>query len=64
VTSGIRLGTPAGTTRGFNEKEFRQIGELILQVFDGLKQSPDGNEVVEKQVRSKIAELCEAFPIY
>ena len=64
VTSGIRLGTPAGTTRGFNEKEFRQIGELILQVFDGLKQSPDGNEVVEKHVRSKIAAMCEAFPIY
>jgi glycine hydroxymethyltransferase len=64
VTSGIRLGTPAGTTRGFNEKEFRQIGELILQVFDGLKQNPDGNEVVEKQVRSKIAAMCEAFPIY
>jgi glycine hydroxymethyltransferase len=64
VTSGIRLGTPAGTTRGFNEKEFRQIGELILQVFEGLKQSPDGNEVVEKHVRSKIAAMCEAFPIY
>jgi glycine hydroxymethyltransferase len=64
VTSGIRLGTPAGTTRGFNEKEFRQIGELILEVFDGLKQNPDGNEVVEKQVRSKIAAMCEAFPIY
>jgi glycine hydroxymethyltransferase len=64
VTSGIRLGTPAGTTRGFDEKEFRQIGELILQVFDGLKQSPDGNEVVEKHVRSKIAAMCEAFPIY
>jgi glycine hydroxymethyltransferase len=64
VTSGIRLGTPAGTTRGFNEKEFRQIGELILQVFEGLKQSPDGNEVVEKHVRSKIVAMCEAFPIY
>jgi glycine hydroxymethyltransferase len=64
VTSGVRLGTPAGTTRGFNEAEFRQVGELILQVFEGLKNNPDGDEATEKRVRSKILALCEQFPIY
>lgn len=64
VTSGVRLGTPAGTTRGFGEAEFRQVGELILQVFDGLKNNPDGDEATEKRVRSKILALCEQFPIY
>jgi glycine hydroxymethyltransferase len=64
ITSGIRLGTPAGTTRGFGEAEFRQIGEWILQVFDGLTDSPDGNAAIEKAVRGKVAELCARFPIY
>ncbi|MDI1361672.1 serine hydroxymethyltransferase [Methylotenera sp.] len=64
VTSGVRLGTPAGTTRGFGEAEFRQVGELILQVFDSLKNNPDGDEATEKRVRSKILALCEQFPIY
>jgi glycine hydroxymethyltransferase len=64
VTSGVRLGTPAGTTRGFGEAEFRQVGELILQVFEGLKNNPDGEEATEKRVRSKILALCEQFPIY
>jgi len=64
ITSGVRLGTPAGTTRGFGEAEFRQVGELILQVFDGLKNNPDGDEATEKRVRSKILALCEQFPIY
>jgi glycine hydroxymethyltransferase len=64
VTSGVRLGTPAGTTRGFGEAEFRQVGELILQVFEGLKNNPDGDEATEKRVRSKILALCEQFPIY
>ena len=64
VTSGVRLGTPAGTTRGFGEAEFRQVGELILQVFDGLKNNPEGDEATEKRVRSKILALCEQFPIY
>jgi glycine hydroxymethyltransferase len=64
ITSGIRLGTPAGTTRGFGEAEFRQVGELILQVFDALKHNPDGDAAVEKQVRSKIFTLCQQFPIY
>ncbi len=64
ITSGIRLGTPAGTTRGFGVDEFRQIGEWILQVLDGLKNNPDGDAEVEKRVLGKVQELCQAFPIY
>lgn len=64
VTSGIRLGTPAGTTRGFGEAEFRQVGELILQVFEGLKNNPDGDATIEKRVRGEILALCQRFPIY
>lgn len=64
VTSGVRLGTPAGTTRGFGEAEFRQVGELILQVFEGLKNNPDGDDAVEKRVRAEILALCNRFPIY
>lgn len=64
VTSGIRLGTPAGTTRGFGVDEFRQVGALILQVFEGLKNNPDGDDLVEKRVRSEIFALCQRFPIY
>jgi len=64
VTSGVRLGTPAGTTRGFGEAEFHQVGELILQVFEGLKNNPDGDEATEKRVRGQILALCQQFPIY
>jgi glycine hydroxymethyltransferase len=64
VTSGVRLGTPAGTTRGFGEAEFRQVGELILQVFEGLKNNPDGDATIEKRVRGEILALCQRFPIY
>ncbi|MEO6118430.1 MAG: serine hydroxymethyltransferase [Methylotenera sp.] len=64
VTSGVRLGTPAGTTRGFGEAEFRQVGELVLQVFEGLRNNPDGDAEVEKRVRGKILALCQQFPIY
>jgi glycine hydroxymethyltransferase len=64
VTSGIRLGTPAGTTRGFGVNEFRQIGAMICEVLDGLAQNPDNNERAEREVRAKVLELCRRFPIY
>ncbi|WP_423142303.1 serine hydroxymethyltransferase [Parablastomonas sp. CN1-191] len=65
VTSGIRLGTPAGTTRGFREAEFARIGELIAQVVDGLAHNgEEGDAQVEARVRSQVEDLCAAFPIY
>ena len=65
VTSGVRLGSPAGTTRGFGVAEFRQIGHLISDVLDGIaKNGPDGDAQVEAQVRGKIRALCARFPIY
>ena len=64
VTSGVRLGTPAGTTRGFAREEFIEIGHLIGDVFDGLAENPDDNSAVEAVVREKVRGLCRAFPIY
>ncbi|HXL70338.1 MAG TPA: serine hydroxymethyltransferase [Rhizomicrobium sp.] len=66
VTSGIRLGTPAGTTRGFGPAEFREIGKLIVEVVDGLanKNHQDGDPEVEASVRTRVGELCRRFPIY
>ena len=66
VTSGIRLGTPAGTTRGFREAEFIEIGNLIVEVLDGLKaaNSDEGNAAVEAAVRSKVVTLTDRFPMY
>ncbi len=65
VTSGIRLGTPAGTTRGFGEAEFREIGDLIVEVVDGLAANgAEGNEAAEASVRGKVAALCARFPLY
>lgn len=64
VTSGIRLGTSAGTTRGFGVAEFRKIGALILRVLDGLAANPEGNAETEAQVRAEIRALCNAYPIY
>ena len=65
VTSGLRLGSPAATTRGFAQTEFRQIGDWIVDVMDGLK-ATDGapNEPVESRVRSEVVALCEKYPIY
>ena len=65
VTSGIRLGSPAGTTRGFGEAEFRQIADWIIEVVDGLAANgEEANAAVEAKVRSEVAKLCARFPIY
>ena len=65
VTSGIRLGTPAGTTRGFGEDEFRQIARWIVEVVDGLADNGEnGNADVETGVKREVARLCNAFPLY
>ena len=65
VTSGIRLGSPAATTRGFGEAEFRQIADWIVEVTDGLSQHGDeGNSAVEAKVKAEVQVLCDKFPIY
>jgi glycine hydroxymethyltransferase len=64
VTSGIRLGTPAGTTRGFGIEEFKLVGEYIGDVLDGLAKNPDDNAATEKAVIAKVEALCARFPIY
>ena len=64
ITSGVRLGTPAATTRGFGLAEFRQVGEMILEVLDGLAANPDDNGAVERRVRERVEALCARFPIY
>ena len=64
VTSGIRLGSPAGTSRGFKQTEFIKIGNLIGDVLDGLSKNSDDNSAVENEVKKKVKSLCEKFPIY
>jgi glycine hydroxymethyltransferase len=65
ITSGIRLGSPAGTTRGFGEPEFRQIGDWIARVVDGLAEHGEaGNGAVEATVKAEVTALCARFPIY
>jgi glycine hydroxymethyltransferase len=65
VTSGVRLGTPAGTTRGFGEEEFRTVGALIAEVVDGMARNGDeGDGQIEARVRGQVEELCARFPIY
>ncbi len=64
VTSGIRVGSSAGTTRGFKEPEFAQVGEMMLDVINGLAINPDGNAEVENRVRAQVRSLCQIFPIY
>ncbi|HUK58813.1 MAG TPA: serine hydroxymethyltransferase [Stellaceae bacterium] len=64
VTSGVRLGSPAATTRGFGQAEFRHVGELIAEVLDGVAAHGDHNETIEASVRAKVRELCARFPVY
>ncbi|SEM95586.1 glycine hydroxymethyltransferase [Roseovarius tolerans] len=65
VTSGIRLGSPAGTTRGFGEAEFRQIADWIIEVVDGLAANgEEGNAAVESKVKAEVEVLCARFPLY
>jgi len=64
ITSGVRLGTPAATTRGFGVEEFKKVGELIGDVLDGLAANPEDNSAAEQKARAEVAELCRRFPIY
>jgi glycine hydroxymethyltransferase len=64
TTSGVRLGSPAGTTRGFKAQEFAWIGSKIVEVLDGLAGTPDGNPEIEMRVREEVRAMCARFPIY
>jgi glycine hydroxymethyltransferase len=64
ITSGVRLGTPAGTTRGFGVAEFKAVGKMICKVLDGLAKNPNGNGAAEAEVREEALQLCRKFPIY
>ena len=64
ITSGIRLGSQAATTRGFGLKEFQKVGELITKTVKGLSNNPSDNSKIEEDVRNEVIELCAAFPIY
>tara|TARA_R110002094_G_scaffold216012_2_gene186813 strand:+ start:320 stop:1597 length:1278 start_codon:yes stop_codon:yes gene_type:complete len=65
ITSGIRLGSPAGTTRGFGEAEFRQIADWIIEVVDGLAANgEEGNAAVEAKVKAEVEAMCARFPMY
>lgn len=64
VTSGVRLGTPAATTRGFGPEQFKQVGNLIGDVLDGLAAHPDDNEAAEAKARIEVKKLCDQFPVY
>ena len=64
ITSGVRLGTPAATSRGFGQAEFKRVGELIIKVLQGLAERPDDQVAAEGDVRLGVGELCKRFPIY
>ena len=64
MTSGIRLGTPACTTRGFGLAEFKLVAELVDEVLKGLKNNKEDNSKAENSVKQKVIELCKKFPIY
>ena len=64
ITSGIRLGTQAATTRGFGLDEFKKVGELITKVIIGLSKNIEDNSKIENEVRKEVVKLCSKFPIY
>jgi glycine hydroxymethyltransferase len=64
ITSGIRLGSPAATTRGFGEAEFRQVGAMIGEVLDGLAAGNGDNSATEARIREQVRALCDRFPVY
>jgi glycine hydroxymethyltransferase len=64
ITSGLRIGSPAGTTRGFGKKEFVWVGELMVEVLDGLTKNPEDNSAAEVRVRKDVLSLCADFPVY
>lgn len=65
VTSGLRFGTSAGTTRGFKEKEFEEVGNMICDVLEGfVKNGEEGNKAVEEKTKARVVEICKKFPIY
>ena len=64
ITSGIRLGTQAATTRGFGLNEFKKVGDLITSVIEGLSKNTEDNSKIETEVRKEVVELCSKFPIY
>jgi glycine hydroxymethyltransferase len=64
ITSGIRLGSQAATTRGFGLNEFKLVGELITKTIKGLSENPNDNSKVENEVRNEVVDLCSNFPIY
>jgi len=64
VTSGIRLGSQAATTRGFGLNEFKLVGDLITKTIKGLSENPNDNSKVENEVKKKVVDLCSNFPIY
>ena len=64
ITSGIRLGSQAATTRGFGINEFIKVGELITRVVEGLSKNPKDNAKIETEVRNEVVDLCSKFPIY
>ena len=64
ITSGIRLGTQAATTRGFGLDEFKKVGDLITKVIKGLSRNSDDNSKIENEVRNEVVTLCAKFPIY
>ena len=64
ITSGIRLGTPAATSRGFKEQEFKVVGNLIGDVLEELSKNKEDNSLTEKEVLKKVEKLCQEFPIY